>query len=1063
VTFQKWVSSTDADAEFTALRHAVPGRVRVRVPQLYREVQLAAQLEKELLHIHGVRAVKANHLTASVLLLGDKEFDLQEVVREVDLALARLGVADVPGDNSVVQPVPNGHSASSASAAVVGGAARIGGALSSGLQRLAFWRSQPGEAERENRGEPTVVRRGPSGPTWHAFQLDEVTTRLELSTEFGLSHETATVRLGNYGPNALKPPKQRSVVEMVVDQLKSPPVLMLLGSAALSVVTAGVADAAVIVGVVVVNAAIGYFTESSAERVIRSLGSDEPKTTLVLREGKLQEVPLSSIVPGDVVALDRGAFVPADARIIEAHDLYTDESALTGESLAVAKHADALSDPGLPLADRTNMVYRGTLVTGGSGRAIAVDTGSRSEIGRIRELLDNLEPPETGIQRELGRLGKYSAIVSIGATGVIISLGLVRGRPLIGLLREAISLIVAAVPEGLPTVATTTLALGLRRMQEHNVLVRRLDAVETLGAVEVVCLDKTGTITVNRMSVTNMLAGDDNITVHQGNFTTSKDGNRLTPRQHPELLRLSEIISLCSEATCEAVESGTRLRGSATETALLQAALDNGVDIIELRDTWPVQKVRGRSAGRNLMSTVHANANGEHLLAMKGSPVEVLALCNRRWSNGQVIDLTPEDRLVLEGHNERMAGAALRVLGAAYRETPTGDESYTEERDLIWVGLAGMIDPAREGVSELIAQFHNAGIDTVMITGDQSATAYAVGHDIGISGGERIQVLDSSALQQLEDGVLESLARTVHIFSRVSPSDKLNIVRALQQGGRVVAMTGDGVNDGPALKAADIGIALGAAGSNVAREVADIVLAQDDLQTLIDAVRQGRTIYDDITKAVRFIFATNISEIMVTVAASIVGLPEALTPMQLLWLNLVSDIAPELALAVQPADENVLSRPPRPPGQPFFSTSDLWRITAYGATISVGALASYMYGFRTGGGPRASTMAFLTLTGSQLLHTISARSDTHSIFDGPRLATNRYIPLAMAGGLGLTLLTQFTPARILLGSVPLLARDWAIVALCATCPFIAIELQKKLAKHVTLPAVRPQIPIIAEA
>ncbi|MEY4577754.1 MAG: hypothetical protein RL701_2457, partial [Pseudomonadota bacterium] len=385
------------------------------------------------------------------------------------------------------------------------------------------------------------------------------------------------------------------------------------------------------------------------------------------------------------------------------------------------------------------------------------------------------------------------------------------------------------------------------------------------------------------------------------------------------------------------------------------------------------------------------------------------------------------------------------------------------ESELIWVGLAGMIDPARDGIPELIAQFHSAGIDTIMITGDQAATAYAVGHHIGISGGERIQVLDSSALQQLEEGVLESLARTVHIFSRVSPSDKLNIVRALQQGGRIVAMTGDGVNDGPALKAADVGIALGAAGSNVAREVADIVLAQDDLQTLIAAIREGRTIYDDITKAVRFIFATNMSEVVVAVVASLLGLPEPLTPMQLLWLNLVSDIAPELALAVQPPDDDVLSRPPRPPGKPFFSPSDLWRISAYGATISTGALAAFWYGTRTGGGPRASTMAFLTLTCTQMLHTLSARSDAHSIFDSKHIETNKYIPMAMAGGLGLTLLTQFTPARGLLGSAPIALRDWAVVAACAVAPFLAIELQKTFVTRTTTTVVRPQLPILAEA
>ncbi|MEY4577208.1 MAG: hypothetical protein RL701_1911, partial [Pseudomonadota bacterium] len=687
------------------LRHSVPGRIRVRVPQLYRAALLSTQLEVELSRVKGVAQVKANPLTASVLVLGDKALDIQSVVREIDAALARLGVPSVGTSTNEVSPkeATNGKHA----AAISGN-----GHNESTFDKLAFWRREKSE---NDVGKPIgQIKPVANGPTWHAYSVDEVTTRLELKLEVGLSSEEAAQRLGKFGTNELTPPAERSIVEMIVGQLRSPPVLMLLGSAALSVVTAGIADATVILGVVVVNAAIGYWTESSAERVIRSLGSDEPKTAFVVRNGAVQEVPLISVVPGDIIALDRGCFVPADARVILATDLYTDESALTGESLPVAKHSEWLDDPRLPLADRTNMVFRGTLVTGGSGRAIAVDTGSRSEIGRIRELLDSLEQPETGIQKELGRLGKYSAIVSAGAVSVIVGLGLLRGKPLIGLLREAVSLVVAAVPEGLPTVATTTLALGLRRMQEHNVLVRRLDAVETLGAVEVVCLDKTGTITVNRMSVTSMLAGDDAISVQNGTF--HKGDVQLKAGQHPDLLRLCEMVSLCSEASCEALDSGTRLRGSSTETALVQAALDDGVDVIELRRQWPLLSTRGRSSGRNFMSTIHQHSNGTKLLAVKGSPAEVLALCSRRLQDGKVKDMSPEERLTHEAHNERMAGDALRVLGVAYRETPRGDATAPEaESELIWVGLAGMIDPARDGIPELIAQFHSAGIDTIMI------------------------------------------------------------------------------------------------------------------------------------------------------------------------------------------------------------------------------------------------------------------------------------------------------------------------------------------------------------
>jgi Ca2+-transporting ATPase len=429
---------------------------------------------------------------------------------------------------------------------------------------------------------------------------------------------------------------------------------------------------------------------------------------------------------------------------------------------------------------------------------------------------------------------------------------------------------------------------------------------------------------------------------------------------------------------------------------------------------------------------------------MKGSPTEVLALCTRRLQGGQVRELNDEDRLKLESLNERMAGNALRVLGVAYREeVELGHDNEEDERELIWVGLAGMTDPPRDGITELIAQFHSAGIDTIMITGDQSATAYSVGRAIGLSDELGMNVLDAAELQRVDEHVLASLVHNVQVFSRVSPSDKLKIVRSLQRRNRIVAMTGDGINDGPALKAANVGIAMGAAGSNVAREVADIVLAQDDLSTVIAAIREGRTTYDDIAKAVRFMFATNLSEVIVTLIAALAGVGEALSPMHLLWINLVSDIFPELALAVQPPEADVMARAPHESGRPFFGSEDLTRVVAYAGCMSVGALAALGLGAGgTGPGSRGSTRAFLALTGAQLLHAISARSDAHSIFGNSQIASNRYVPLSVASGIGSTLLTQFTPFRSLLGSTAIGAGDWAVVAACMLGPFLAIELGK---------------------
>jgi Ca2+-transporting ATPase len=649
------------------------------------------------------------------------------------------------------------------------------------------------------------------------------------------------------------------------------------------------------------------------------------------------------------------------------------------------------------------------------------------------------------MQRELDRLGRYSVIVAVSASALVTAIGLARGLRLVEMLRTAVSLAVAAIPEGLPTVATTTLSIGVRRMQAQRVLVRRLGAIETLAAVDTVCLDKTGTITLNRMTVSAVALPDSEMRIDAG------DGGKLerAARTKPQLRRLCELVVLCSEVRFERRDSALELSGSSTEVALVQLAIDAGLDPEALRARMPRLEVRERTDSRNRMSTLHG-AGTARLLAIKGSPAEVLGLCTRRLLDGELRPLTEDDRAAIIEQNDRMAGKALRVLGVAYREIENEnenahahDDEYEYERELVWVGLVGMADPPRATVAPLIARLHAAEIETVMITGDQSATAYSVGRAIGLSDEPGINVLDSSELQRVDEEVLGTLVRNVHVFSRVSPGDKLKIVRALQRRKRIVAMTGDGINDGPALKAADVGIAMGAAGSNVAREVADVVLADDDLSTVIAAIREGRTTYDDIAKAVRFMFATNLSEVIVTLIAALGGVSEALTPMHLLWINLVSDIFPELALAVQPPEADVMARAPHESGRPFFAATDLVRVVAYAACMSGGALVALgVGGGRIGAGGRASTRAFLALTGAQLLHALSARSDAHSIFGHDRLAANRYVPLSIAGGIGSTLLTQLTPMRRLLGSTAIRAQDWALVGACMLGPFLTIELGK---------------------
>jgi Ca2+-transporting ATPase len=646
------------------------------------------------------------------------------------------------------------------------------------------------------------------------------------------------------------------------------------------------------------------------------------------------------------------------------------------------------------------------------------------------------------MQRQLEQLGRQMVWLSLGICGGVFGLGMLRGYGLLPMLRAAIALAVAAVPEELPTVATTTLALGIRSMRRHKVLVRRLDAVETLGSVQVICLDKTGTLTMNRMSVLALHASRQRVRV--GPQQMYGPNGRIQPLEQPDLLRLLHLAALCNETSVDGSPGQWVLNGSATESALVEVALRFGVDVSAVRARHPRLEVQYRADRRNWMATLHEAANGERLLAVKGSPAEVLAMCRWHACDGMPQELDGPTRELLLRENERMAGEALRVLGFAYARLD--GNGGLEPRDLVWVGLAGMADPVRDGVSELIGLFHQAGIRTVMITGDQSATAYAIGHELDLSGTTQLDILDSTELQRLDPAVLSALAKKVDVFSRVSPAHKLQIVQALQRAGKVVAMTGDGINDGPALKAADIGVAMGSSGTDVARTVADVVLEDDNLRTMIVAVREGRTIYTNIRKSVHFLTSTNLSEIGVMLTAIAAGLGQPLNTMQLLWINLLSDVFPALALAVEPPEPDVLLRPPRDPAEPIIGPRQFMRYGYEGALMTLGGLASYSYGvMRYGPGPQAGTLAFNSLVAAQLLHAYSCRSEHVSIFHGGKRASNPWLHLAIGGSAALQALTLVVPGlRTLLGTTLLGPADLAVCAAGAVAPFLISEATKGL-------------------
>ncbi|BAB74944.1 HAD-IC family P-type ATPase [Anabaena sp. FACHB-709] len=980
-----------------AIHTGVKGRARYKVKELYHSLSLKEYLERSLVNQPEIINVSANISTGNVLVLFSPKYNYKQIANLIDQVI--LNYRKI---HQQVQPFKSNK--------IIKKSKQISGV-------------------KQQRSE-----------NWHLMPASTVVDTFNTSAS-GLSSESAAANLSIYGANILSETEIRSSFSILVDQFKSLPVALLGVAAGVSVFTGGLIDAVVILGVVGVNAVIGYATETQSERIIHSLKHQEQTSAWVMRDGKAQEIPVENVVVGDVLILKPGSYVAADARLIEADNLSIDESALTGESLPASKNTAFLTGEDVPLGDRLNMIYRGTYITGGQGLAAVVATGQFTEMGHIQTLVGTANATETPLARQLDQVGSQLVVIGMGLCGLVFGMGVLRGYGLVQMLKSSISLAVAAVPEGLPTIATTTLALGIRDMRRNKVLVRSLSAVEALGSVQTICLDKTGTITENKMSVVEIHTNTREIKVTDGEFIAG--GENINPYMYDELLKLIHVSVLCNESEVSRDDGEYVVTGSATENALIYMGIAAGVDAIALKDKYPLLQTNLRSENRNIMSTIHETHNGHKFVAVKGSPGEVVQMCQGWMKDGQVVPLTDADRQMLEIENDRMAGKALRVLGVAYNHI---DESHNgnHETDLIWLGLVGMADPIRRGAKALIADFHHAGIDTVMITGDQSPTAYAIAKELELNRHTQLEILDSTNLNNLTPEALTALSDKVDVFARISPSNKLQVVQALQGAGKVVAMTGDGINDAPALKAAQVGVAMGKGGTDVAREVADIVLEDDRLETMIIAVSRGRTIYNNIRKSVHFLLATNLSEIMVMTTATAVGIGEPLNAIQLLWLNLVTDIFPGLSLAMEAPEPEVLSQPPRNPTEPIIKKSDFGRITFESATISASTLAAYSYGIlKYGISPQASTIAFMGLTTAQLLHTISSRSEKHSIFSSEKLPHNPYLTAAVTGSFALQLLAvAVPPLRTLLKITPINLVDGAVIGGSALLPLIVNEATK---------------------
>jgi Ca2+-transporting ATPase len=872
----------------------------------------------------------------------------------------------------------------------------------------------------------------PAASSWHAKPLSDVAEQLGTDPLAGLAAAEIGTRLMTHGLNELKRLEPRSTAAILAEQVTSLPIALLGASAGLSLLTGGIADAVIIAAVVLLNAGIATATERQAEHTILGMSRYAPRPVTVLRDGQRSLVLPTELVPGDLILLERGTLIPADARLVTADDLSVNESALTGEALPVEKDKKVVLRDDTPLAERRNMVFRGTVVTGGSGAALVTATGMATEIGRVQQLLGSVSPPETPMQRQLGEVGRELIIVNGLICGAILGLGLMRGRALVPLLRSAISLAVAAIPEGLPAVATTTLALGIQDMRKRNVFVRKLEAVETLGAVEVVALDKTGTLTENRMTTAAVYADNRVFVLDRGRLISGDAEAEAATRA--VVHRLFEVTALASDAVVRPAQDGYSIEGTPTESALIEAALALGIDVPALRLSARVLATAPRGDRRKRMSTLHETEGGR-LLCVKGDPVEVLARCTRQLTAQGVAPLDEKTRAKIRKANERMAGEALRVLGAAVGEQ--GGDTHNE-RDLVWLGLAGLTNPIRPSVVPALRQLRRAGVRTVMITGDQSATAFAIAKGLDLANGGELRVLEAGQIADLRQDLLAALVGQPQVFARVNPVDKLNIVRALQSGGHIVAMTGDGINDGPALRAADIGIAMGGEGADVAREVADIVLAGDNLDGIIEAIKLGRATYANIRKVLRYLVSTNAAETFTMLGAAIAGGSEPLTPIQLLWLNLISDPLPALALGLEEPEAGVLEQPPHDPQAPILSGRDFRHILREGAVMGGAALAGYFLAGGAANPARAGTLTFHGLTFAQLLHALSSRSEADGFAAEFTRAPNSKLYATLAVSAVLQIGAQLFPAtRGLLRLAPLGGGDLlAIAGIAASSTFL---------------------------
>jgi Ca2+-transporting ATPase len=847
----------------------------------------------------------------------------------------------------------------------------------------------------------------------------EETLQVLQTGEQGLSPEEAAARLEKYGPNIIESGKKISILRLVLAQFTSPLIWILFAAAGISLLIGEVVDSAVIGVIILLNALIGFLQEYNAEQSIEALKRMASQQAVVLRGGKDREIDAADVVPGDVVKLEAGYKVPADARLIETAGLQTQEASLTGESLPVTKILEVYKTD-LVLGDRKNMVYAGTTAIGGRGLAVVTATGMETQIGRIATMIQSAPSTQTPLQRQLRNLGKWMGLLTLAICTIVFLAGIIKGEPVLDFFFVAVSLAVAAIPEGLPAVVTVALAIGIKKMVRRRALIRKLPSVETLGSTTVICTDKTGTLTLNEMTVKKIHVDGQVITVGGSGYEAKGTFSSHTP----SLIQLLKIGALNNDASVEDIEGSCRVIGDPTEGALIVSAAKAGLNRDSLEKNHPRTGEIAFTSERKRMTTIHRTDQGR-LILTKGAPDVLLPRCRRILDRGTVRSITEKDFTTIHQANESFAREALRVLGFAYKETEGHAPEDETEDGLIWVGLQGMIDPPREEVKESMDKCRRAGIRVVMITGDFKGTAVAVARELGIEG----RAVSGDELREIDlDGAVEDIG----VYARVNPEDKLRIVEALKKHGHVVAMTGDGINDAPALKTADIGIAMGITGTDVAKEASDMVLLDDNFTSIVSAVEEGRAIYDNIRKFVNYLLSSNIGEVLVVFTAILIGLPLPLLAVQILWINLITDGLPALALGIDPAAEGIMDRKPRPPGANIMSGLTP-QIFFMGTLICIATLFTYWKGLPAGI-ETARTMAFTTLVVLEIVRVQIIRIS----YRIPLLA-NLWLWLALGGSLVLQAFVIYTPFGRIFKAVPLdLARIGQIAAVSAVMFVVGI-------------------------